>query len=260
MADFKEVSLGFAEFVSQLIQETFDAILSSQNYQLEKYAELESRLELSHKAFVEKYIGLQQVETKKIEFFGFKIVKKMIVNEEFEDFINENIESEENLVYHSRLTTAGYEAINYFIENLLVEKHKSIINTLINKTGVSNLVVDSGEISAKLELSNLFAQEDTSLQKQRLTTSGLRSIKKIDQETQIKSEYTLPTGDRTINVIDYKDAKTGTSTILIDKKEIDDLNSSYNYQIPDVRLSVKPTKLTESSNLYSEIKINFKTV
>lgn len=260
MSDFKEVSLGFAEFVSQLIQETFDAILSSQNYQLEKYAELESKLNLPHDIYINTFVGMEQVQAKMLEFFGFKIEKKMIVDDELNKFILENIESTENLVFNKKLTNAGFNSIMFYIENLIVESEKSIINTLINKSNVSSLVVDSGEVSAKLELSNLYSQENSSDEKKNLSKANLKLLKRtIDKDTVLKKEYLLPTGNRKINVVNYEDAKTGKTTILIDKKEVSNINSS-NFQIPDVRLSVKPTKLTGSSNLYSEIKINFKTI
>ena len=103
-------------------------------------------------------------------------------------------------------------------------------------------------------------EESTNTEKKEVSSTKLMSLKKtLDKRTLLKKEFLLPTANRKINVVNYKDAKTGKTTILIDKKEIDNINSS-NFQIPDVRLSVKPTKLTESSNLYSEIKINFKTV
>lgn len=168
MANFKEVSLGFAEFVSQLIQETFDAILSSQNYQLEKYAELESRLNLPHNIFVDNFIGSEQVEAKKLEFFGFKVEKQMIVDENLNSFISENFETTENLVFNNKLTNAGFDSITFYIENILVESQKNIINTLINKSSAASLVVDSGEISAKLELSNLFSEESTNTEKRNI--------------------------------------------------------------------------------------------
>mgnify|MGYP000571991115 CR=1 FL=1 len=260
MSDFKEVSLGFAEFVSQLIQETFDAILSSQNYQLEKYAELESKLNLPNRVFVENYISNEEIEAKKTEFFGFKIQKQMLVDENLNNFIIENFDSEQNLVFNNKLTNLGFDSINIFIENLLVENQKTILNSLINKSNVSNIVIDSGEISAKLELSNLFSEDAVNSKKENITPVNLKSIRKnIDKQTLLKKEFLLPTQKRKINVVNFKDVKTGKTTILIDKKEVDNINNS-NFQIPDVRLSVKPTKLTESSNLYSEIKINFKTV
>lgn len=260
MSEFKEVSLGFAEFVSQLIQETFDAILSSQNYQLEKYAELESRLNLPTDAFVANYIGSEKIEAKKLEFFGFKIENQMLVDNSFNDFLVENFDDTQNLVTKKKLTNTGFDVITAYIENMVVESEKNILNTLINKSNASNLVIDSGVISAKLELSNLYSEESSTKEEKNLSDVKLKALKKtIDKSALQKKAFLLPTNQRKINVLNYKDAKTGKTTVLIDKNEVANINNS-NFQIPTVRLAVQPTKLTQTSNLYSEIKINFKTV
>ena len=251
MEDFKEVSLGFAEFVSQLIQETFDAVLSSQNYQLEKYAELEAKMNLPNNLFAEYYITSDQIETKKLEHFGFKIEPQMHVDEDLRQFIAETFDLDQGLIYNNKLTGLGSDLINGFISDLLVRERKSILNALLNKSGVSNLVVDSGEISAKLELKNLFSGENA--------YPVSPSLQKIEQDVLTKEKVKLPTIAKEVDVINIKDALTGHSTVLIDKKTANDIGSS-NYQIPNVRLSAQPAKLNSSSNLYSEIKINFKTV
>ena len=71
MQNIQEVSLGFAEFVSQLIQETFEAILSSQNYQLERYAELQGRLNLPNEAYRTAYNIDDKVGERVQQYFGF---------------------------------------------------------------------------------------------------------------------------------------------------------------------------------------------
>ncbi|WP_435525477.1 hypothetical protein [Chryseobacterium indoltheticum] len=248
MADFKEVSLGFAEFVSQLIQETFDAILSSQNYQLEKYAELESKLNLPNNAFIEKYITNDEIETKKYEYFGEKIEKQMALNENLITFLNETFESNQNLIFNKKLTNAGYDAISEFISNILVEERKSIINTLVNKSNVSNIVIDSGEITAKLELTSLFTQDNSSDSIKTTENSALLKSKimiPVDKTKEVIKQVSLPTFQRKVDVVDFKDPKSGKTTILIDKKTVQNINDS-NFQIPNVRLSVQPTKLTEA--------------
>ncbi|MCO6176226.1 hypothetical protein NHF50_14340 [Flavobacterium sp. NRK F10] len=258
MANFKEVSLGFSEFVSQLIQETFDAILSSQNYQLEKYAALESKLNLPNNAFIKNFISNDEIEAKKYEYFGFKIEKQMVVNENLINFLTETFESNQNLVFNKKLTNAGYNAITEYVSDILVEERKAILKTLINKSNTSNIVVDSGEITAKLELTNLFKQDtgDKSAKSAKLLKSN---ITLINESKEAIKQISLPTFQKKVDVIDFKDEKSGKTTILIDRKSIENINDS-NFQIPNVRLSVQPTKLTETSNLYSEIKITFKTV
>lgn len=262
MADFKEVSLGFAEFVSQLIQETFDAILSSQNYQIEKYAELESKLNLPNKMFIESFISNDEIESKKYEYFGVKIEKQMVVSEDLNIFLTETFESNQNMVFNKKLTNAGYDSITEFISTMLVEERKTILNTLINKSNISNIVVESGEITAKLELTSLFTQSNNS-ESAKSVDSNTKLLKSktnlVDTNKEAIKQISLPTLQRKVNVISFNDPKSGKATILIDKKSVENINDT-NFQIPNVRLSVQPTKLTETSNLYSEIKINFKTV
>ncbi len=258
MAEFKEVSLGFAEFVSQLIQETFDAILSSQNYQLEKYLELQNKLKLSNQAFKKNYISNDDIEDRIIEFFGFKVDEQMLVNEELSLFLENTFEADQNLVNNKKLTSIGYESIYDYITNLIIEERKELLNTLINNSNISNIIVDSGEIIAKLELTNLFTQDNNSENEKPIKQPTRLELKKISKAKAPIKELALPTFKRKINVIDFKDAKSGKTTILIDKKAVKNSNDS-NFQIPNVRLSVQPVKLTETSNLYSEIKINFKT-
>lgn len=259
MPDFKEVSLGFAEFVSELIQETFDAILSSQNYQLERYAELESKLNLPNEIFVENFVSDKEIEAKKYEYFGFEIKKQMLVDDSFRNFLFDNFESNKNLIFNNKLTNAGFDVITEFIANLLVDEQKAILNTLINKSKISNVVVDSGEITAKLELTNLYTGLDTASSASIPLPKVLPASIDINKKKLLKNGLSLPSYKDKIDVIEFVDEKTDQTTVLIDKGTVDNINDS-NFEIPNVRLSVRPVKLTESSNLYSEIKINFKTV
>lgn len=347
MANFQEVSLGFAEFVSQLIQETFDAVLSSQNYQLEKYAELQSRLSLPNSTFAALFITPEQVSTKAFLLLGKAIEEKMLVDQDLQAFLDDNVDSAVVAVDSGELTLAGVVAIQEVVIDLLVEEQKSLLNTLINQSSMANLVVDSGEITAKLELSNLYATEDNNTDSntdggigKRLASpnpinpkkEGLDKVNpKLDKDPNLSSpkltdpkfgdptlndpklndpklpnpdnpkqpdnpkhpdpkgggdnpEDTtspklpgdtilnpnlnndldrntlfLPSYQQNINIVRHQDLDTGTTTIMVDKQALDQLHHS-NLQIPNVRLAVKPTKLTGSSNLYSEVKINFKTV
>ncbi len=73
------------------------------------------------------------------------------------------------------------------------------------------------------------------------------------------NELLLPSYNQNIKVFTFQNKTTGRNTLLIDRNQFDSLNSS-NVLIPNVRLSAQPTKMTTNSNLYSEIKISFKTV
>ncbi len=260
MENYKEVSLGFAEFVSQLIHETFDAILSAQNYQLEKYEELERMLNISDATFKEQYITETQIKDKELDFFGFEIIEHMIINQEFTDFLMEQFQNPQNFFSKNRLTSNGFNAIKSFVSNLLVEEKKSMLNHLVNKSNSVNIVVDSGEICTKFELSNLYnysnQQENTELQK----------IKKNKIDTN-ESRLDFSKIDRTENLLNKRAIKfteiiapeSKKTTILIDKSEIIN-EAKTNFSIPPVRLVAQPVKMINNSNLFTELKINFKTV
>lgn len=260
MENFKEVSLGFAEFVSQLIHETFEAILSAQNYQLEKYEELEKMLSLSNTAFKERYITEVQIKEKELDLFGFVITEHMIINEGLRDFLIEQFQNPSNFFSKNRLTTNGFNAVKSFVSDLLIEEKKSALNYLVNKSNSTNLVVDSGEICTKLELSNLYnysdERENTDLQKTKET--------KVDIEN-LRSGFSKI--DRVENFINKKVIKfseiiapeSKQTTLLIDKSEIVN-EAKTNFSIPSVRLVAQPVKMTSNSNLFTELKINFKTV
>jgi len=259
MPDFKEVSLGFAEFVAELIQETFDAVLSSQNYQLERYAEMESKLNLPNSIYIENFISNDEIEARKYEYFGFKIEKQMAVDEDFDNFLSDNFEVEEKLVFNKKLTNAGFNMITEYIGNVMVEEQKAVLNTLINKTNASNIVVDSGEITAKLELANLYTQPNSPATGNIPPPKVLPASRGIRKKKSANLDVGLQSYKSNINVIDFKDEQTGKTTVLIDKATVANINA-VSLKIPNVRLAVQPAKLSSSSNLYSEIKINFKTV
>ena len=255
MEDFKEVSLGFAEFVSQLIQETFEAILSSQNYQLEKYLEIESKLNLPNEKFIKEFINVEQIDNKEVLFFGFKLVKQMKIDDNLKEFIIKEFGELTNIVYKSKLTVNGYTEIRKFITNLIITEQKDILNHLLNKSNATSLVVDSGEINAKLELSNLYSNDNTSVNqpKKELKSKKIDLRKSKYSDNRIVRENIL----KPIKITNVFDEKTKISTIFIDKKDIENSN---NFSISALRLIAKPVKMSSSSNLFTEIKINFKTV
>ncbi|MFK7799379.1 MAG: hypothetical protein AB8E82_18150, partial [Aureispira sp.] len=69
----------------------------------------------------------------------------------------------------------------------------------------------------------------------------------------------LPSYNDTLKVFKFQNIDTGRDTLLVDRNQFDQVNSS-NVLIPNVRLSAQPTKLTTNSNLFAEVKISFKTV
>jgi hypothetical protein len=92
--DFSKVSLGFAEFVSQLIHETFDAILDSQNYQIDRYMEIEDTLNTPNSVFRKKYISDEELNNFQNLILGFSPQKNITLTKEGIDLISSIIDSE----------------------------------------------------------------------------------------------------------------------------------------------------------------------
>jgi len=196
MSQFDEVDLGFAEFVSNLIEETFDATLSAQQHQHEKYAEMISSLALDDLDFYEECIA--------------------------------NSDAEEGL--------SELEKIE------LAKLRKTLLNALIEKGEMPRLIVDSGEIRAKLELSNLY--EITEEQERPVATSGggSRRPKKGGRGLRKFAKF-----QRAINL------ETNRATLLFDK------NTG---EKPPVRVAAKAasSSATKNADLCSEVIIRFKVV
>lgn len=299
MQNIQEVSLGFAEFVSQLIQETFDAILSSQNYQLERYAELQGRLDLSTDAYRQAYGIDEKVEDRMVQYFGFIVTRQTAVNQALNDFLVDNFDDPASFTTtNGRLSQQGLDDIKDLMAESIISEEKTILNTLVNQSEASRLVVDSGEITAKLELSSMFMDNQTdddntggvqtpNKEQESGNTKLLEGVPKIvnpnpkipntntgeDKDPDGIKETTsnptkdpgavnqllLPSYNRNIKVFQFQNTDSGKNTLLIDRNQFDAVNNS-SVLIPNVRLSAQPTKLTSNSNLYSEVKISFKTV
>ena len=256
MENFSPVSLGFAEFVSQLIQETFEATLSAQNYQIEKYTELVNSLSLSDERFKEMYLSDDSLVEKELNIFDVIIVAKMSVKEDLFNIIEEIFETTKGIVYQKRLTIDGAKKLKEYVLDSLITERKNILETVINKSEMARLIVDSGEIKAKLELKNFYQNINN--------ISGIRSaestepvviprpMKPIDPVE--LTGISIDLGEVTIQEI--SDPVSNTTTIIVDKDSIQQPISS----IPNVRIIATPASITSSSNLFSEVTIKFKTV
>ena len=157
---------------------------------------------------------------------------------------------------------------------LLVEERKSLIDSLLNKTELARLVVDSGEIKAKLELSNLHDStngDDGINDAGKRVAKGTTPIKaNIPDKTTIPPKGTIGNTDTNlpegmsdligkIPIKEFIDPNTNFKTLIVDKKSIPE-RLGVKASIPDVRVVARPVKMTTNSNLYSEVVIKFKTV
>ena len=205
MSDFSEVSLGFAEFVSQLLEETFDATLSAQHHQMEQYAALLQSLDMSS-----------------------------------EDFYNEYFDGD----------TADKPGKDE--QEALVDERKSLIEMMMQKSEMPKLVVESGEIRAKLELSNIY-QDPAGLSHEVSREPFKRASGKATDGGGSSRRRRLNSPRRIIQKL--QNMKKNKTAILIDKNSI-----QKSLTIPGLRMAVTPASKGSSESLYSEVIIKFKMV
>lgn len=241
--DYTRIGLGFAEFVAQLLRETFDAILDAQSYQLDKFTALRTILQNDTKVFFERYCSLEEVNFLMESTLGFKPDSKRVLTTIDLEILNEIFSNEDQSFIENNLLNSGGITFlfEYFKLKVIDSKREKLIH-LINKPELSVLMVDSGEIKSKLEL---FCYNE--------------SVKPIDGSTKSKlkiDEINLAVPNQKM-VKEIVDKETGLKTIIIDKSKIGDKIS---LELPSTRLIANPIKSTTSTNLYSEVTIKFKTI
>jgi hypothetical protein len=271
--DFSKVSLGFAEFVSQLLHETFDAVLSAQNYQLEKYSEFEKALSISNEKFKELYLSDADIKSKEIEIFGVALAEKMIISDVLIAVITGTVKDfdQAKAISNNTLTKFGFDISQQAVLSAIVEEKKGNLRHLINNSEMVRLMVDSGEITAKMELSNLYqntANESTStISNDPLKIPSTPPHPPLPEKKATASTpglTPLATGSKIfdlkgIKVSEVLDPVSKQKTLLIDKSSIKN-NVVVSNLIPKFRLVATPAQITSNSNLYSQVVIKFKTV
>ncbi|WP_405221841.1 hypothetical protein [Dokdonia sp. Asnod1-B02] len=266
MENFSEVGLGFSEFVGQLLQETFDATLSAQNHQLEKYRELQEALNLSYDAFKKDYLNEEMIADKELAQFGALIENLGVITDDQLSYLETQFDSLKGIVYRGKLTKDGVQKVkNLTIENL-VDEYKGSIELLLNRAESTQLVVDSGEIKAKLELSNYYQESQVSkpiLAKKMKSKVEAKDI--VIGKGDIKSIVNLeatPISIKGISIKEVFDSERNTKVIMVDKAAMIE-KGSIGASIPSVRIIARPASTKSASSnatLYSEVTIRFKTV
>lgn len=273
MNNFNKVSLGFAEFVSQLLHETFEATLSAQNHQMEKYLEIENSLKLPNERFKELYLSDEFLLEKEKDIFGEEITIKMLIDDKKRTIIKNITDIELPEFNNKYLKNKGVQVLKEAVLDIVVAERKEIMTQILAKNEMAKLMVDSGEIKAKLELSNL--SQETKPPRE-TPPKGREKKEKEDMPTfPIKESPILPmpiegdieyqplqgqlVGQGGFSTIEIKNPSTNEKTIIIDKGTFSG-NFTPTYSIPNVRLVAKPATKTSNSNLLSEVTIKFKTV
>lgn len=249
MSDFQYVGLGFAEFVGQLMTETFEATLNAQQYQLRRFMELQDAIDLPDEQFLQQYVEDDTILNREILIAGAPLARQMIIPAERQAYILEMTEEfeEESVIYKNRLTNYGFESLREVIRTSLAAEKKSSLSALLARMEQARLVVDSGEISAKLELSSLYQNTaDTA------SASDTVAVKKLAAGS--VAELSLASS----GIKELVDKATLDKTVLLDADMLDKTLTAK--ADSPVRISAKPLPASTSGSMYSEVTIRFKTV
>lgn len=288
MSDYTGVALGFAEFVGQLLTETFEATVKAQHYQIDRYVELQGMLDLPDEEFLARFVEPQAILDREVMLAGAPIARQMHIADEYQQQILELTEEFEDhsVIYRDRLTNYGFEALRRVIDEALVSEQKSQLQILLQRLDQMRLVVDSGEVKAKLQLTNVFQQGavevgDEVAEKNIAASAGKRVAQTTKEAATDKANQAAvndkSTGDSSNTsampaeemppligdklhpgIKTLKDTVTQETVLLFDK-ELLNKSTAVGSNAP-VRISAKPVSGTSSSELFSEVTIRFKTV
>lgn len=257
-----KVSLGFAEFVSQLIHETFDAILGSQFYQIDKYEELLAVLNTPNNIFRAKLISDDEFKSFQEIYLGFIPKLNLVVDTKIEVLkllFEENVLSE--MIANNKLTSFGMQNIESSCENKLIENKKNSIRQFMNEKSGTKLSIDSGEIKTRLDLFclNQGTKEEVITQPKSLAKNNLKEMKGnivISKESFSLKENKLSIGSKFIKIQEIVDKETNLKTVLIKKQDV--MSAAKNItSIPSARLVVNPLSSNSTTNIFSEVTIKF---
>ncbi len=265
------IDMGFAEFVAKLISEVFDAVVTSQAEQQEKLQELHELMALPEELFVDHLLQqnsfLQQVDdllyahfpTEKeqqphgiyagapykpktsrtpespaiFEQLGVKLTKS-----DFDQ--SDKVLTEEGVLKVYRKAATPYA----------VQK-RNIISKLIEQ-GLSNIVVDSGKINAKLTFSTSMTGSNDDDSAEATPEAELANVSQPRLNPSLFSSN-----------LSRAHVVTGIQPIQPINRYVGLLKPDLNKQ---VRLKVKqasnksPQDVEAKSNIFSEVELHFKTI
>lgn len=162
------VELGFSEFVSKLIADTFDAVITSTITQEENWAQLNDLLSLDLSEFSSKVIDEEQVQEELTNLFPDGSGGTMIVVDGPYVRANPKNGTQESppvnalLGYQprgSKLSEKDVAEIRILVRNKLAVRHFEVLSRVFSK-GSTRIVVDAGKINAKLNFEILQVEEN----------------------------------------------------------------------------------------------------
>lgn len=268
------IDMGFAEFVAKLISEVFDAVVTSQAEQQEKFNELQDLMALPHESFIDHLLQqdsfIQQVDELLAEHFPANNDEQLHAIYSGAPYQPASGNTPESPAVFDRLgikmTKSDFHGKSKTLSNSGVLKiyrkaaepyavqKRNIITKLIEQ-GLSNIVVDSGKINAKLTFSTNIAngtsaeeESDTQAHKSKSSEETIHKASKAKLHAATISNLALTNKLEPIQPIN---------------RFVGILKPNINKQ---VRLTVKPASnkspqdVETKANIFSEVELHFKTI
>ena len=164
------VELGFSEFVSKLISDTFEAVIASSLSQEENWIQLNDLLSKELEVFTDLTVDESMVENEVIRLFPDGSGGTTIVENEKYQGPNENEERTEAPPIEmltgykpKRNKLSGKDVVTIYklIKTQLGKKQYEVLSLVFSK-GATKVIVDAGKINAKLNFEILQVKESES--------------------------------------------------------------------------------------------------
>jgi hypothetical protein len=264
MADnLEKVNLGMAEFIAKLIDETMEAVIDSQMRQAENIAEIKSAAFLPLVEYASNVITDDEAKEYLIEIFspaeapapsdsidiglieqklGITLLPEhyTIPRTTKSTLSKAPVSTKVPIKSAPALTAAGYQFMLLSAKMQMSEKHHLILQ-LLAKDGIPRVVIDNGEINAKVAF----------------TATSLENTNSNSKETK-SSKITDPKANKMSGGAITKELN-GSTTLLKAEK----LSGEYRRYMPAAKLVIEnASQTTNSSNtsLFGEITVKFKTI
>jgi hypothetical protein len=230
------VDLGFAEFVSKLIADVFDATISSQAQQLEKLIELESLLARSNDEFIDALLARDEffndIELLLTAYFPLddgEHAHAIYEGAPYEPAKNDTLEqppiaeklglvlSDGDFKPRAKvLTLQGVTKIYRKAAEPFAAQRRLILKQLV-ENGLPKLVVDSGKINAKLTFTTHKINDSDEASQGEATTGDVNADASRKSAASRKSSSS-PTGASSVANSNFRKSIVSSNTQLINER------------------------------------------
>lgn len=271
-------NLGFAEFVSTLIRETFDAVNDSYAQQIVRQEQIKNQLMMDSDSFAKQFVSDEEVLGEIIFFLGNEFqVEKPFITKETVEIVNLSfgLEISKDELAKGILTQDSVKQLFLLARLKIAKQKRMLLQKTFSSGNIPNfLTIDSGEIKAKVSFAvNRFEPKEKTITEIPTPPTKKNDEIKIGGSIHHKRERRDEVGksrELPQNITEKSLAKPINlgETLVNEKKETFVLIDRSNLQVkqqsnplPDIRLTVQQAdSVMSNANLVSEVTIRFKAM